>query len=354
MAENNNLCRILKELHRNPCSQSELCEKLQLSKSHIHGLISNLITPGLIEKQESQYNQEQGRPKQLLKISSSMEYCSIVVIHSNWEFKAYLFVYGYTEEVGSIALKHVKTAKEFSENLNKAVNTLCTQYNIKKNKVLSILVATQGTIEQGCTGIMYRNNNLEDINIDFAMLITQVTNIKTYVYNFAYGHLLALQNSKHVNTDSAMALLCGEGSVALGIFLDKKILLGRNNSFPECSHLPYSHGFEKSLGKYGKYTEDALLFAIESIAPVYNLTNIIVAGSTFDEHLDTVYKVSQTLKSAPDPLLHNLVLEYHDEEIKHYFTEFIYKSFDNLVDVLNPKTIKRDLEFMAKNLGFDN
>jgi predicted transcriptional regulator len=55
MNEVNPLCQILKILHRKPCSQVELCEQLGFSKSHMHKLVSNLVTPGIIKRSDSQF-----------------------------------------------------------------------------------------------------------------------------------------------------------------------------------------------------------------------------------------------------------------------------------------------------------
>lgn len=100
MNEVNPLCQILKILHRKPCSQVELCEQLGFSKSHMHKLVSNLVTPGIIKRSDSQeYEQEQGRPRQKLTITHNLQYCSVLVIHTSWKFRAYLLAYGLTEEI---------------------------------------------------------------------------------------------------------------------------------------------------------------------------------------------------------------------------------------------------------------
>ena len=348
----NYLSEILKILHRKPCSQAELCQQLSLSKSHIHSLVSNLITPGLVEKvEQTEYNQEQGRPRQNLQITHNLHYCSVLIVHHSWEFKAYLLAYGVTEEIASKELKQVNTVELFIKEIREVIDEFAELYLPEREAIKAITVATQATIEQGSSGMMYRNNLLSDENVPLAKMMFDAIGIRTFIYNYAYGHMLTLLHAPSLNTENAMALSCGEGSVALGVFLDKKMLLGRNNSFPECSHLPFKYGFEKSLGIYGPHTQEALMFAICAIAPIYNINHVIVAGSCFDEHLDIIYKVQQELKRQSDPLLHNLVIEYRGLEIEQHLNELIYLSFDALVEVLNPQIQKRSLQDLVK--GYD-
>lgn len=351
MNDANPLCQILKILHRKSCSQAELCEQLGFSKSHMHKLVSNLITPGIIEKADSsEYIQEQGRPRQNLIITKNLHYCSVLVIHTSWKYRAYLLAYGLTEEIAYKDLNQTDSASVFIEELNDCIDEFSKVYLAGKSSILSIVIATQATIEQGENGIMYRNNLLKDENITFAKMLKDKIGIRCFVYNYAYGHMLALLHAKELNTDNAMVLSCGEGSVALGIFLNNQLLLGRNNSFPECSHLPFKYGFENSLGTYGEHTKEALLFAINAIAPIYNINHVILAGSCFDDHLDIIYKVSLELKEQQDPLLQKLHLEYRGQEIEQHFLELVYLSFDSLVDVLNPQMQKRNLEDLVKSL----
>ncbi len=346
----NYLSEILKILHRKPCSQAELCQKLSLSKSHIHSLVANLITPGLIEKvDQTEYNQEQGRPRQNLAITHNLHYCSVLIVHHCWEFKAYLLAYGVVEEIASKDLLQVDSVELFIKEVGKVIDEFVKLYLPERDAIKAITIATQATIEQGCSGMMYRNNLLKDENVPLAKLMFESLGIKTYVYNYAYGHMLTLLHAPSLNTDNAMVLSCGEGSVALGVFLDNKMILGRNNSFPECSHLPFKYGFEQSLGLFGAHTQDALMFAICAIAPIYNIDHVIVAGSCFDEHLDIIYKVQQELRKQADPLLHNLIIEYRGLEIEQHLNELIYLSFDAVVDVLDPKIEKRSLSDLVKS-----
>lgn len=351
----NNLQNILKILHRQPSSQVALCKTLELSKAQIHKLTNNLLDAKLIEKHEdTDYKTNLGRPRQILKISDNMQYCTVLIIHTLSDFSAHVFVYGHKKELSSISLPHVQNAKDFAKTIDIAIDTLTKSCFISRALIKSIVIATHATVEQGEKGIMYRNNNLTDENILLGQIVYKQTKIRTYIYNFAYGTLLKLKNSLDIDTENALIINNGEGSVALGIFLNGKIQLGKNNSFPECSHLPYPHGFEASLGNYGKYTEDALFFAISVMAPIYNLSNVIITGNCFKDHLDSLETVKERLKQQTDPRLHNIEIKYRKISPKDCLEEMIFLSFDTLVEVLNPQMTKQNLQTIVSKIKYTN
>ncbi len=351
----NNIQKILRILHREPCSQAELCEKLKLSKSHIHKLVNNLIEPGLIEKvEEIQTENNLGRPRQTLKISQNLQYCTVLVVHTDIEFRASIFVYGHEKPLGSVDLPFVDYAQDFARTLDIAIDTLTQNYFLNRSLILSIVIATHATVEQGEHGIMYRNNMLMDKNIGFADLVEKVTKIRTFVYNYAYGNLLSLKHSPEVDTSCALVIHNGHGSVALGIFLNNEITLGKNNSFPECSHLPFSFGFEQSLGEYTEHTEEALYFAISVLAPIYNMSDVIISGDCLLQHQDTIANVAARLHRCEDPRLHNINLRYCGNEARNNFQELVYLSFDSLVEVLDPKIARQDLESLVSQISYSN
>jgi len=351
----NNIQKILRILHREPCSQAELCEKLKLSKSHIHKLISNLIEPGLIEKTEDfQTENTLGRPRQTLKISQNLQYCTVLVVHTDIEFKASIFVYGHEKALGSVDLPFVDYALDFANTLDAAIDTLTQNYFLNRSLILSIVIATHATVEQGEHGIMYRNNMLRDKNIGFADLVAEVTKIRTFVYNYAYGNLLSLKHNPHVDTSYALVIHNGHGSVALGLFLNNEITLGKNNSFPECSHLPFPYGFEQSLGEYTPHTEEALYFAISVLAPIYNMNEVIISGDCLLQHQDVIDNVGSMLKHCEDPRLHNIHIRYCGSEARHNFEELVYLSFDSLVEVLDPQIASKDLESLVSKISYSN
>ncbi|WP_295350944.1 hypothetical protein [uncultured Succinivibrio sp.] len=351
----NNLQNILKILHRQPSSQVVLCKILNLSKAQIHKLTNNLLEAKLIDKHEdTDYKNNLGRPRQILKISDNMQYCTVLIIHTRSDFSAHVYVFGHKRELAAVTLPHVESAKEFAKTIDVAVDTLTKNCFISRALIKSIVIATHATVEQGEKGVMYRNNNLTDENILLGQIVYKQTKIRTFIYNFAYGTLLKLKNSSEIDTENALVINNGEGSVALGIFLNGEIQLGKNCSFPECSHLPYPHGFEKSLGNYGEYTEDALYFAISVMAPIYNLSNVIITGNCFKEHLDTLESIKERLKAQSDPRLHNIELTYRKISLKDCIDEMVYLSFDTLVDVLNPQMTKQNLQTIVSKIKYTN
>ncbi len=351
----NNLQNILKILHREPYSQVDLCKLLNLSKAQIHKLTKYLLDANLIEKYEdNDYKKNLGRPKQILKISDRMQYLTVLIIHTLSDFSAHIFVYGQKKELMSINLQHVDSAKEFARTIDIAIDEITQKCFLNRLLIKSIVIATHATVEQGENGIMYRNNNFKDENIKLGEIVYKQTKIRTFVFNLAYGTLLALKNSDNTDTSNALVINSNEGSVALGIFLDNKIQFGKNNSFPECSHLPYPNGFEESLGHYGEYTEDALYFAISVIAPIFNISNVIITGKIFEKHSNIINNVTKKLQKQVDPRLHNIVITLKKIEKNEEIREIIYLCFDTLVEVLDPHTSEESLETIVSKIKFTN
>jgi len=348
-----NLKKILKILHRSPCSQAELCQKLNLSKSHIHKLVNNLLEPGLIDRiEDGNYLQSQGRPRQTLKISQNLQYCSVLVIHTRSQFSASIYVYGHQHALCTIELDHVESADDFARTLDIAIDTMTKSNFIRRDLILSIVIATHATVEQGEHGMMYRNNNLTDKNVPLADIVYKYTRIRTFIYNFALGNLLSILHNERINKNATLLINCGEKSVALGIFLDNKIQLGRNSSFPECSHFPFEYGFEESLGSFNEHTEDALFFAIRILAPIYNITNVIITGSCFLEHQDALVKTGERLKKESDPRLHNINLKFEKDDKEADLKELVFLSFDSLVEVLDPQISRKNLEAIVSSISY--
>lgn len=348
----NHLISILRSLHRQPCSQAQLGRTLKFSKSYIHKLVQNLLIAGLIEKSEGgAYEQEQGRPRQDLRICRNIGCYAVLVIHTSWMFRVHLYRWGASEATAIRNLPQQDNCADFAEALAGAVEGFVRECLKPGEKILAVVIATQATLEQGEHGLMYRNNLLKDEKTRFSDFIAKRVGIRTFAYNYAYGLMLSLLHSG-VDISFAMVLSCGEGSVALGFFLNHKVLLGVNNSFPECSHLPFKYGLEKSLGFWGPHTEEALFFAISAIAPIYNLQRVYVAGTCFDEHPEVIRHVSLALRNSADPVLRDVVVEYRNEEIQNYFQELVYLSFDAVAEVLNPQMHKRPLqEFLDEHTG---
>ncbi|MDO5352777.1 MAG: helix-turn-helix domain-containing protein [Succinatimonas sp.] len=342
--ENDNLITILKILGRENISQSSLVKRLQLSKSRISFLCKNLSDLNLIERSEGSLLDDEpiaGRPVQLLRLKPQRFY-SAIIINTTFEQSINICEYGKTSFLLTLKFK-AQSASDLALEAQILIKKALDSLSINKNLLLAIVVATQASLEQGENGTIFRDNVLIDTNFNLSGIIKDKTGIRTFVYNYAYSHLLCLQHSHFTNTDHAIALMCGEGSVALGIFINGKILLGPNNTFTECSALPFTYGFEKSLGTYGPHTKEALLFAIEVLAPIFKIYRIFLSGSTFDNNLEVIREIQIELKNQTSPILSQIKLEYWDHETRHFMREFMFLSFDKISEIINPQFIKHDL-----------
>lgn len=99
--------------------------------------------------------------------------------------------------------------------------------------------------------------------------------------------------------------------------------------------MPYKYGFEQSLGNHSDHDTDALMYAIQTLAPLFNLHRVIVYGSTFDDHIEAIYKVQHELKQHQDPFFHDFVVEYHSYEFDEKHEELMILSYEALIDTLN-------------------
>ncbi|MBQ9275789.1 MAG: ROK family transcriptional regulator [Succinivibrio sp.] len=340
------LCGILKLLHRRERSQAALARELNMSRAWAHKQVHALTDLGFISATGDTHDPSgPGRPGQELKISAGLPYVSALIIHTTWRFSLELYRYGSREPLIARELSSCDNVPEFVQEIAAGLSALEQECALKAQV---LLLATQATLEQGADGIMYRNNHLKDECVPLARLLKEATSLPSYVYNYAIGPMLSLYHAPGVDIDSALVLMCGEGSVALGVFIDGRLITGQHDSFPECSHLPYPRGFEKCLGSFTAKSADALSFAIRALAPIFNLRRVIVAGSTFKEHLEALGSVMRSFRDDPNPLLRNLSIEYREKEMAGLMDEFINLSFDRLVEVLDPSPQKKSLpDFLA-------
>lgn len=379
--------RILQYLVRKPASQKELTQVIELSKSRINYYISNLIDLEIVqvlslpeqEKQEKLLSfglNSQHKSQKLLHIASTCAYC-IRVIHAEDEFVLDLFTLGQSESDFESLLKDDATgiykrqplttviveeqnlrsssAVECVEHTAAAVEYALAEQGICLSQVKLLLFATKGTLEQGCNGKIYRNNVLliqPEHPINLAAMLTKACGITTYVCNYAFGHLLGIYNTltSKQKQASAIALMCGSGSVALGIILEGRLLFGPENTFLECSHFPYLYGFEQSLGNYGPHTADALYYAIRILSPIFGINHIIVAGPTFSNCPKTISEVQQRFATDTEPQLRRIKIDYQERSIQHHRNELTLFACEQCCTLLNLHPILRDLASFAETL----
>ena len=94
-------------------------------------------------------------------------------------------------------------------------------------------------------------------------------------------------------------------------------------------------GVLRALIDKTEYSTDALMYIIQTIAPLFNLHKVIVYGSTFDDQIEAIYQVQQDLKHHQDPYFHDLTVEYHSYEFDEKHEELILLSYEALIDNLN-------------------
>lgn len=341
-----NLEAILKLLLRTPLSQTALGDKLGLSRSHVSALTKSLMEQGFIVRDDDLYLESEDEPgtrrRQRLKIVKQSQ-CTAVVIHSAWEFSLSLYALGELRPIMTVNIAHERKAKQMCLKLKAALAQALEQAKIAPEQLKFLVFATQASLEQGLDGILFRDNVLEDDSCPLAKMLTACLGVPTYVCNYAYAHLLCLLHSGYLNIDSALALLCGEGSVAFGIFIDGKIVLGPHQTFTECSHLPYPGGIEAALGTYSDKTADALIYAIESLAPIFKIWRIILAGSCFDEHPGVIAAARKVLVTNSNPLMRHTKLEYWPHEIARFRDELALLSFEELIGLLDLRVKHKSL-----------
>lgn len=338
------LKQIMLQLTRRPRSQQELTKMLKLSKSHMSAKVSTLMDLGLIDRIERAPGPEQtpGRPPELLRLRPFVSY-SAVVINTLWEQRLYILTLGQKRPLLSLELSKANSAAALSLSLQQGLDQVCCELNLPRDKIKVLILATQASMTQGFAGVIYRDNVLNDANFPLAAHLTEALGLPVYLCNFAYAHLRCLLHSPEICLTHALALLCGEGSVALGIFIDGKILLGPGQSFLECSQLPFEPDFESALGTFGPDTARALYYAIAVLVPIFKLPRVILSGSCFDEHAAVIREVSLKLKEAANPVLRNLSVEYWPAQTTNYFDELALLSFEELTEGLPLASIKRSL-----------
>lgn len=206
------------------------------------------------------------RRRQCLKVLSHGLYTA-VLIHTLWEFSLSLYPLGSSFPSVTLNLERSRYAEVMADRIAAGLEEALSTLSLDKSALGLLLLATQASLEQGYAGTVFRDNVLSDVNFPLAEYLRERLHLPVYVCNYAYAHVLCMYHSPNVRVSDALYFSCGERSVALGIFIDGKIVMGPRNTFPECSHLPFPYGFEASLGSYGPHTARALTFAVGALAP---------------------------------------------------------------------------------------
>ena len=330
---------------RQPLSQTALAQRLNLSKSHVSFLVKNLLDQGYLEREDSLSAEEEGggtRRRQRLKVLSHGLYTA-VLIHTLWEFSLSLYPLGSSFPSVTLNLERSRYAEVMADRIAAGLEEALSTLSLDKSALGLLLLATQASLELGYAGTVFRDNVLSDVNFPLAEYLRERLHLPVYVCNYAYAHVLCMYHSPNVRVSDALYFSCGEGSVALGIFIDGKIVMGPRNTFPECSHLPFPYGLEASMGNYGPHTARALTFAVGALAPVFKLRRVLLSGSCFEEHPEVIVSAQRALKESDNSLIRQTVLEYWPREIDHFREELIYLSFEELISLMKLRPLRRSL-----------
>lgn len=390
---------IMQILVRQPTSQKDLTQAIGLSKSRVNYYIKNLLDLGVIKvlscSSPAQLDQlltlsssSAHKSQKLLQIVQDYAYC-IRVIHAEDEFVLDLFTLGQTDAEFDLILASGEPAAgqpalsleqgmpdrvplatvvveeqslrssqiaDCVEHTAAAVDYALSEVGISREQVKLILFATKGSLEQGYAGYIYRDNVLRiqpEQPVALAEMLSTACGIPAYVCNYAFGHVLAIYNQLKFKQShaSAITLMCGGGSVALGIVLEGRILFGPHQSFLECAHFPYLYGFEQSLGQYGAHTADALYYAIRILCPIFGISHVIVAGQTFSGHEDVLSEVKHRLSLDPEQQIQRIYLDYQERSIERHRNELTLFACEQSCALLKLKPILRDLATFAGSFG---
>lgn len=344
MAETTQLKNIMYLLHRRELSQAEICQELNLSKSHVSALVKSLEVQGLICRTAASAGRQggMGRPRELLRIYPQLGYTALL-INMRATCRCFCFEYGNPLPVYSVELPRSTTAAELISRTQETLTGFMTERQLTPADFLVFLVAETGIVEHGFHGQIFTDRVLTDTLCPLPRLMTEATGIPTAMCNLAYGHQRCILEKLGPGAPDALFFMCGEGAVGLGIMMRHEIIMGSCGVFPECSHLNYAHGFEASLGTYGEHTADALFFAITQIAPIFMTDHIIVSGVAFEGHSEVVTEVMERLKQDPNPYLRGIEVSYVPVSNAERLREYACLTFDLAVDLKDPQPVRRSL-----------
>ncbi len=308
-------------------------------------MVNSLIEQNLVTRQETPQHEATGkigRPRELLYVNPNKYYTLVLSPGNDCRFLSFLH-YGDIKPCFMLKLPNYPHTWDLVQAVNHAIADFCSARQVKRSAFLSQVVVLRASLQQGYDGMVFRDNTLQEVDFKLGQMLTEATAIPTYVCNLAYGHLLGLL-AKLPQCDNALVFMAGDGGVGLGFIINKQIMTGPHNCYPECSHLPFPGGFEQALGNYGPHSADALEYGIKILAPIFKFSAIIVSGIALADHEEVIYTVQQRLKIDPNPLMHHFKLSFVPLTNPERFIHFAYLSFDLAIERLNPCIIKRNLQ----------
>lgn len=291
---------ILKELTKKELTQTEMSEILKLSKARISQCLNLLKGLDLVSHCETETTAVR-KIKYKLK---EKQIFSIVVYMTVWEKS--IAIYDCTDTSAALLSKAfaVKNSEqELIDELQQCVYELAKQTNISLDQIQSILINTQGRIEQH-TGFVDSCNVFDMKRVDLGAKVTERLAIPCKVINCAYAELSVLAQYERI--DNAVVIMAGLGCVGCGIVMHGDVLLGANGFYPECSHMPYVYGIEPSLGNVTEHSLDALIFILKNLIPLYNTKNLYLIGEVFAENPELIINIREWMMVSDSHLFSSL------------------------------------------------
>ncbi len=320
---------------------------MALSKSQVSALVKSLESCNLIRRSGELCCPAQGlgRPQLLLEICPERGYCALL-INMLADCLLYVFSYGDCKLQACLRLEHSDSVADLAQRVRESLLSWCEERHCSLSDFLVLLAAEQVVVEQGFDSVVVKDKVLDDVNCELSAVFRSELGFPCYVCNLAWGHLRAILEKVDPPPRDGIFFMCGEGSVGFGLVMHGQIVLGSHGTFPECAHLSYEHGFERSLGNYGPHTADALYFAISELSPVFMISSITVSGICFEGHTEVIDEVRARFASHPNPFLSGLEINYVPMTAAERLTELARLSFDLAVELINPQQLRRSLTAM--------
>lgn len=285
------LISVLQLLSRQERSQTELCRELKLSKSHLSSLVKSLTAQNLLvrkphpRRHDYSYLPAMGRPRETLTVNPDC-CCTAVLHYDARECVLSLLRFGKSRPLLSRHIKIRPRPEDFVSSVAQELQDMLHELKIPRHSLKVLTVAAQAALEQGYEGRILQDEALEATDFALGTLLSEQLDLPVYVCSRAYVHLRGLLE-KH-KLDQALVLMCGEGTVNLGIVINSKIILGPRHTLPQCSHLKFPHSLKECLGNFGSRTEEALEFAVTALSPIFSINKVVISGPALEGHPEII------------------------------------------------------------------
>ncbi len=320
-----------------------MCRELKLSKSYLSSLVKILTAHNLLMREPRSHNNDSsalpamGRPRETLAVNPDC-CCTVVLYYGASECVLSVLRFGKSIPLLTRRLKPCRRPDEFVSLVTAQLKEMLSELKIPRSSVKILTVAAQAVLEQGPEGRILQDEAFDETDFALGTLLMQSLSLPVYVCSRAWLHLRGLLE-KHKLRQS-MVLMCGEGTVNLGIIINSQIIMGPRNTLPQCSHLKFPYSLKECLGRFGPHTEEALEFAVSALSPIFSINEEVISGPALEGHHEIISKVQNRLCAGKDPLMQDVRLVYLPLSAEERFLQLCYLSFDQACILLAPKIIK--------------